>query len=114
MMFRMNVIKSRISNTTTINSVKRYLSQSKINDNTIKEATNLLNKVQTIFTMKVVGGLTAAFIVSLPIAAYGFDYYDQRNINETLIQGQNVEESTDYYERTDITELLSSKISPSN
>jgi Cdc6-like AAA superfamily ATPase len=110
----MNVIKSRISNTTTINSVKRYLSQSKINDNTIKETTNLFNKVQTIFTMKVVGGLTAAFIVSLPIAAYGFDYYDQRNINETLIQGQNVEASTDYYERTDISELLSSKISPSN
>jgi len=113
-MFRMNVIKSRISNTTTINSVKRYLSQSKINDNTIKEATNLLNKVQTIFTMKVVGGLTAAFIVSLPIAAYGFDYYDQRNINETLIQGQNVETKPNYYERRDITELLSSKISPSD
>ena len=110
----MNVIKSRISNTTTINSVKRYLSQSKINDNTIKEATNLLNKVQTIFTMKVVGGLTAAFIVSLPIAAYGFDYYDQRNINETLIQGQNVETKPNYYERRDITELLSSKISPSD
>ena len=114
MMFRMNVIKSIISNTTTINSVKRYLSQSKINDNTVKEATNLLNNVQTIFAMKVVGGLTAAFIVSLPIAAYGFDYYDQRNINETLIQGQNVETKPNYYERRDITELLSSKISPSD
>ena len=97
MMFQMNVIKSRISNTTTINSVKRYLSQSKINDNTVvKETTNLLNKVKTSLTIKVVGGLAAAFIVSLPIAAYGFDYYDQWNINETLIQGQNVEASTDY------------------
>ena len=114
MMFRMNKIKSRISNTTTINSVKRYLSQSKINDNTVKEATNLFNKVKTIFTIKVVGGLTAAFIVSLPITAYGFEYYDQRNINGNLIQGQNVEASTDYYEREDITGLLSSKISPSN
>ena len=110
----MNVIKSIISNTTTINSVKRYLSQSKINDNTVKEATNLFNKVKTSFAIKVVGGLAATFIASLPIAAYGFDYYDQWNINETLIQGQNVEASTDYYERTDITELLSSKISPSN
>ena len=110
----MNVIKSRISNTTTINSVKRYLSQSKINDNTVKEATNLFNKVQTIFTMKVVGGLTAAFIVSLPITAYGFDYYDQWKVNETLLEGQNIKTSTDYYERTDITGLLSSKISPSN
>jgi hypothetical protein len=110
----MNKIKSIISNTTTINSVKRYLSQSKINDNTVKEATNLFNKVKTSFAIKVVGGLAATFIASLPIAAYGFDYYDQWNINETLIQGQNVEASTDYYERTDITELLSSKISPSN
>jgi len=115
MIFRMNVIKSIISNTTTINSVKRYLSQNKINDNTVvKETTNLLNKVKTSLTIKVVGGLAAAFIVSFPIAAYGFDYYDQWNINETLIQGQNVEASTDYYERRDITELLSSKISPSN
>jgi Cdc6-like AAA superfamily ATPase len=64
--------------------------------------------------MKVVGGLTATFIVSLPIVAYGFDYYDQRNINETLIQGQNVETKPNYYERRDITELLSSKISPSD
>jgi hypothetical protein len=64
--------------------------------------------------MKVVGGLTAAFIVSLPITAYGFDYYDQWKINKTLLEGQNVEASTDYYERTDITGLLSSKISPSN
>ena len=111
----MNVIKSIISNTTTINSVKRYLSQSKINDNTVvKEATNLLNKVKTSLTIKVVGGLAAAFIVSLPIAAYGFDYYDQWNINETLIQGQNVETKPNYYERKDITELLSSKISPSD
>jgi signal recognition particle GTPase len=108
----MNKIKSI---TTTINSVKRYLSQSNINDNIVKtETTNLLSKVQTIFAMKVVGGLTATFIVSLPIVAYGFDYYDQRNINETLIQGQHVEASTDYYERIDITGLLSSKISPSN
>jgi len=107
----MNKIKSI---TTTINSVKRYLSQSKMNDNTVKEATNLLSKVQTIFAMKVVGGLTATFIVSLPIVAYGFDYYDQRNINETLIQGQNVETKPNYYERRDITELLSSKISPSD
>ena len=64
--------------------------------------------------MKVVGGLAAAFIVSLPITAYGFDYYDQRKINETLLEGQNVKTSTDYFERKDITGLLSSKISPSN
>jgi Cdc6-like AAA superfamily ATPase len=102
----MNVIKSIISNTTTINSVKRYLSQSKINDNTVKEA--------TIFIIKVVSGLALTFIASLPIAAYGFDYYDQLNINETLLQGQNVKTKPDYYERKDITELLSSKISPSN
>jgi len=109
----MNKIKSIIINTTTsINSVKRYLSQSKINDN--KEATNLFNKVKTIFTMKVIGGLTAAFIVSLPITAYGFDYYDQWKINETLLEGQNIETKPNYYERTDITGLLSSKISPSN
>ena len=75
---------------------------------------NKINKVKTIFTMKVVGGLAAAFIVSLPIAAYGFDYYDQRKINETLLEGQNVKTSTDYFERKDITGLLSSKISPSN
>jgi hypothetical protein len=98
--------KSIISNTTTINRVKRYLSQSKINDNTVKEA--------TIFIIKVVSGLALTFMASLPIAAYGFDHYDQLNINETLLQGQNVEASTDYYERKDITELLSSKISPSN
>ena len=47
MMFRMNKIKSIISNTTTIDSVKRYLSQSKINDNT---TTNLFSKLKTIFT----------------------------------------------------------------
>ena len=114
----MNKIKYIIINSTNINSVKRYLSQSKINDITVKEATNLFNKVKTIFTIKVAGGLAAAFIAasiaSLPIAAYGFDYYDQRKVNENLIQGQNVEASTDYYERKDITGLLSSKISPSN
>ena len=119
MMFRMNKIKSIIINTTTINSVKRYLSQSKINDNSVtKEATNLFNKVKTFFTIKVVGGLAAAFIAafiaSLPIAAYGFDYYDQWNINEILIQGQNVETKPNYYERKDIIGLLSSKISPSD
>jgi len=108
-MFRMNKIKSIISNTTTMNSVKRYLSQSKSHEKTVK------NKF--IFTtIKIFNGLTLTFIVSLPIVAYGFgfDYYDQWNINETLIQGQNVETSTDYYERKDITELLSSKISPSD
>ena len=43
---------TRISNTTTINSVKRYLSQSKINDNTVKtETTNLLSEVKTIFKL---------------------------------------------------------------
>ena len=78
MMFRMNIIKSIISNTTTINSVKRYLSQSKINNNALKEETNLFDKV--------VGDLAAAFLTSLPIAAYGFDYYDQLNINGILMK----------------------------
>jgi len=111
----MNKIKSIISNTTTINSVKRYFSQSKINDNTVKEeATNLYNKAKNYFTIKVVGGLALTFIASIPTVAYGFDYYDQWNINETLLEGQNVKASTDYYEREDITGLLSSKISPSN
>ena len=50
----------------------------------------------------------------MPIAPYVFNYYDQWNINETLLEGQNVEASTDYYERKDITGLLSSKISPSD
>ena len=58
----MNKIKSIISSTTNIN-VKRF--QSKINDNTVKEAINLFNKVKTtffnnvktIFTMKRVGRL---------------------------------------------------------
>jgi Cdc6-like AAA superfamily ATPase len=64
--------------------------------------------------IKVVSGLALTFMASLPIAAYGFDHYDQLNINETLLQGQNVETKSNYYERKDITELLSSKISPSN
>ena len=109
----MNKIKSIISNTTTINSFKRYLSQSKINDNTVKEAI-FFDKDKTIFIIKVVSGLALTLLASLPIAAYGFDHYDQLNINETLIQGQNVKTKPNYYERKDITELLSSKISPSD
>ena len=113
-MFRIKKINSIISNSTAIHSVKRCFSQSKINDSTVKEATNLYTKVKTIFTIKVVGGLAAILIASLPITVYGFDNYDQWNINETLLEGQNVEASTDFYERKDITGLLSSKISPSN
>ena len=105
----MNNIKSIISsNTTTISSVKRYLSQSKNHDNIVEEATNNTNLA------KVIGGLTAAFIVSLPIVAYGLDYYDQWKINETLLQGQNIETVPNYYERKDVKELLSSTISPSD
>ena len=93
---RMNKIKS-------ISSVKRYLCQSKNQE----EATN------TNLT-KVICGLTAAFIVSLPVVAYGLDYYDQWKINETLLEGQNIETHRNYYERKDIKELLSSTISPSD
>ena len=114
MMFRIKKINSIISNSTAIHSVKRCFSQSKINDSTVKEATNLYNKVKTIFTIKVVGGLAAILIASLPITVYGFDYYDQWNINETLLEGQNVKTKPNYYERTDITGLLTSTISPSN
>jgi hypothetical protein len=74
-MFRIKKINSIISNSTAIHSVKRCFSQSKINDSTVKEATNLYNKVKTIFTIKVVGGLAAILIASLPITVYGFDYY---------------------------------------
>jgi hypothetical protein len=101
---RMNKIKSIISsNTITISSVKRYLSHSKNQEESTN--TNLA---------KIIGGVTAAFIVSLPIVAYGLDYYDQWKINETLLEGQNIETYRNYYERKDVKELLSSTISPSD